>query len=192
MDAIQLINTIRKDLEDVRQQGRKTIRISALQKYLTELQDECSIASTSDNCTHYATLVHQSNLAGYVAQTEDEREHYKAVIQSGQAALRSAILINGGAAVALLAFIGNLMRTDGAQLPETALRHSLLTFIWGVLAAAVATGFTYLAVCFACPETRRRFATFNGLAIACVVLSYLSFIAGGFLAWIGFGPASPN
>jgi hypothetical protein len=49
-------------------------------------------------------LQHKSNLAEYKASAEFSLEQLRSVIVAGQAALKSAILINGGAAVALLDF----------------------------------------------------------------------------------------
>ena len=54
---------------------------------------------------------HKNQLAQYNAERAAELsfdiEMFKSVIIAGQAALKSAILINGGATVALLAFIGS-------------------------------------------------------------------------------------
>jgi hypothetical protein len=73
-------------------------------------------------------------------------EMFRSVIQAGQNALRSAFLMNGGASVALLAFVGHLSSVAPKKVPMLA--PSLATFVGGVLVAALASGVTYLSQWF--------------------------------------------
>jgi hypothetical protein len=69
----------------------------------------------------------------------------EAAIKAGDAALRAGLLINGGAAVSVLAFIGNLATKEpiaGSQLSRVA--SSLEIFAAGVFAAVVGMGLSYL------------------------------------------------
>ena len=73
---------------------------------------------------------------------------FEATIASGQSALKTGVLINGGAAVALLAFLGSTSSRTGSATPLVHLRLlsvALLCFGAGVLASAFAAGFVYLA-----------------------------------------------
>jgi hypothetical protein len=69
----------------------------------------------------------------------------KAAIESANLALRMAILINGGASVALLAFVGGMVSQGriaiGPQL--STLASTLIWFASGVAVATLATGFAY-------------------------------------------------
>jgi hypothetical protein len=70
----------------------------------------------------------------------------KGAMDSATAACRSSILINGGAAAAVLAFVGGLVsqgriRTDTHFTDVT---RSLVWFAFGVAVAATAMGFAYL------------------------------------------------
>ena len=58
------------------------------------------------------------------------------------------MLINGGAAVALLAFLGNLITNNsGAAVPSFA--NAMQAFVLGVFLAAVAYALTYLSqICY--------------------------------------------
>ena len=91
----------------------------------------------------------QSILAQYDAEQAQDRELFRSVITSGQAALKSAILINGGAVVALLAFIGgvfkNLSESSSDSEVISKLSYAMIYFVAGVLSGAVASGITYLA-----------------------------------------------
>ena len=70
-----------------------------------------------------------------------------ATIASGQLAIRTILLINGAAAIALLSFLGGLIGGGKLQLgfqmePVTS---PLVYFAWGVVFSAVSMGFGYMA-----------------------------------------------
>jgi hypothetical protein len=69
----------------------------------------------------------------------------KAAIDSGHLALRTAVLVNGGAAVSVLAFIGGLVGQGKVALgPQfSALTFTLLWFAIGVASAMLGIGFAY-------------------------------------------------
>lgn len=69
----------------------------------------------------------------------------QATIESGQLALRTAVLVNGGAAVAVLGFIGAFASKDKIGVTElTAVARSLIWFAFGVLAAVTAMVVAYV------------------------------------------------
>ena len=70
--------------------------------------------------------------------------HFQAVNNAGAEALKYNVLINGGAAVALLAFMGNLWALTGAALPQGILA-GLAAFAAGVLLATLGYGGRYLS-----------------------------------------------
>jgi hypothetical protein len=69
----------------------------------------------------------------------------KAAIDSGHLALRTAVLVNGGAAAAVLAFIGSLVGQGKVPLgPQlNALTLTLVWFAVGVASATLGLGFVY-------------------------------------------------
>jgi len=74
-----------------------------------------------------------------------QRSVNEAAIKGGDAALRAALLINGGAAVSVLAFIGGLAAQDRIKLDQLkAVADSLMLFAFGVVAAVVGMGLAYL------------------------------------------------
>jgi hypothetical protein len=105
MNVIELIDEIQDAVEDVKQQGRKTIRVTALKKYLVQLKSEMASAALatpteSAKRTHDLTLAQynaewEGNLAQFNAEHEIGLDHAKVVSQTGHLALKSAILING-------------------------------------------------------------------------------------------------
>ncbi len=98
----------------------------------------------------YERRLHEQNMA--LAQRMHDQEFVfmqsvaKAAVNSGIFALRTLVLINGGAAIALLAFVGGLATIDDAQFRERLadLTAPLLWFVWGVVAATVSIFFGYL------------------------------------------------
>jgi hypothetical protein len=124
----------------------------------------------------------------------------------GQAALTAALLINGGASVALLAFVGTMMVKDMQKCLLLSLCFSMLWFVLGVLCAAIASGVTYVTglinarwvdVMAEPTDTSNanekeisklglRFWVFNSVAIILVISSYVLFFIGFLNAYFAF------
>jgi hypothetical protein len=79
---------------------------------------------------------------------DDEAWHKSndAAISSATVALRTGVLINGGAAIAMLAFIGGLLKDSKLTLGPalTGITLPLMWFAYGVVASVVAMGLMYL------------------------------------------------
>jgi hypothetical protein len=119
----------------------------------------------------------------------------------GQGALKAALLINGGASVALLAFIGTTIVKDTKNCLSLLLCFSMLLFVFGVLCAAIASGVTYVAGLVdslaepvdasnvnekKASKSNFWFWFFNGAAITLVILSYVLFFIGFLNAYFAF------
>ena len=73
----------------------------------------------------------------------------QAAIKSADAALRAGLLINGGAAVAVLAFTGSLASKDVVPISHLSrVADSLVVFALGVVAGVVGLGLSYLTHLF--------------------------------------------
>jgi hypothetical protein len=74
------------------------------------------------------------------------KQHSEAAVSSGQTALRTAVLVNGGAAAASLAFVGGLVSQGRLSIDHIApVANSLAWFAWGVFFAVAGMGAAYLA-----------------------------------------------
>ena len=105
---------------------------------------------------------------------------------AGQAAMKSALLINGGAAVAILAFIGQIFNSSVNCDIVHSLKLSMILFVSGTLSSAVAFGTTYLAQ-LSWQSNKNRFGLIiNNISTALVILSYLLFLCGSYTAWSTF------
>lgn len=133
----------------------------------------------ADKDSEHLKMEYKGQLAFYNAERSIERALFNAVIAAGQSALKSAILINGGACVALLAFIGGTLDS----LPDKTLLSWLLvsTFllVLGTLFAAVASGLTYLSQkCYQKGDKSEKGDKVNNITITLVIFSYILFSIG--------------
>lgn len=85
---------------------------------------------------------HELDVKAWEADNTTETELMKAAGTAGQVAMKSAILINGGAAVAMLAFIGHVLSSK-VNIDIKILAKSMSFFTFGVVLGAIATGTTY-------------------------------------------------
>ena len=148
MKGSEVANLLTKVLAQAREDGVETVSIDTLDRIAADLQE--LVARTPDGVSagEAAMEEYKVNLAASVSARDlahqTTLELLRATIATGQSALKSALLVNGGAAVALLAFIGGVWAHIGSgPLPQLAL--VLAYFALGVLVAALGSGFTYLS-----------------------------------------------
>jgi hypothetical protein len=84
-------------------------------------------------------------LAVYTTNTSRLLEAIRAGNNAGSEALKAVTLLNGGAAVALLAFVGHLASIAAPRAAIHALRTPLVFFVAGTFLAGVATAIGYFA-----------------------------------------------
>ena len=181
MDAKDFALELRDTLLGLQNGGATTLQTENMVAYLNE-----AIASM-DRLPPQPTMVdmelYKANLQKWVEEHKNTHSHqvemFRSVISAGQSALRSAFLMNGGGAVAVLAFIGNLANNDPQRIPSLA--PSLTVFVSGVLLVAVASGATYLSQWFYAHLPKWGSYTghaFNILAIVFAIASYCAFAWG--------------
>ncbi len=94
-------------------------------------------------------------------RAHDEMKEYgdgvnKAAVESGHKALQAIMVINGGAGIALLAFIGSIASKDGIN-AVAGLASTLHWFAYGVGLTALAMGVAYLVnYCYANSASEMR------------------------------------
>lgn len=182
MSTKQFAAQMKSMIEDIKSKGTAAIYCDNLIAYLTEVENSPEIEPTPIEIEKYKAdlqnwietnkLAHESNL-----------EMFRSVISSGQNAIKSSFLLNGGASVALLAFIGHLAQFQPNKV--AAFGHCLLPFTLGVLAISVTSGFTYLSQrLYDSPNASARKAgfIFNILCIILGLASYAFFTWGLFIA----------
>jgi len=185
MNAKEFAAQLKATIEDIKAKGTVAIDCDNLIAYLREVIKSPSPASTAELERFKADL--QVWVEQNKAVHESKLEMFRSVIQSGQYAIRSSFLLNGGAAVAMLAFIGKLTEAKADKIAIFA--SSLTMFVIGVLTITIASGFTYLSQWFYAGGAKWKVTTgfwFNVLAIVLGLSSYGVFIWGMCDAYAAF------
>jgi hypothetical protein len=125
-------------------------------------------------------------LAQYNAEVMSTLEVFKSVISAGQNALKSVILINGGAAVALLAFIGSIWNESIDDIAIKKLLISMAIFVVGVLLGGIAAGLTYLVQLSYNHQKNKLGLIFNIITNILVSISYITFVIASIIAFVAF------
>jgi hypothetical protein len=189
MKAHEILHLLDDAIGKAEAQSVTTIQLAALKQYAAQLrqwheQDE----KQQPDVGHEARMEQfRAQLSRWAEQPKLEHESnleaFRAVIQSGQNALRTCLLINGGAAVALLAFLGHLVSNDISGAPMRAVATAMAAYVTGVLAGGLASGFTYLSQWFHADDWDKTGFALNILSILLGLGSLGLFGWGSWLAY---------
>ncbi|MFM0506701.1 hypothetical protein [Paraburkholderia sp. RL17-373-BIF-A] len=188
-EALQQFKTA---IEDVEKTGQNSIPTVNLKNYLDLLLRDAAQREAGLNTSTEEQRAH--GLEVWKTQVGMFAEMLKATTEAGQTALKSAILINGGAAVAMLAFVGNAVTKSDLRPGSPILSHiggALLIFMVGTGLAGTSTAFRYISQwCYAeavnKPVPSRERTCGHAFSIVAVLLgigSFTAFFAGGWLAF---------
>ncbi len=179
MSAKSFATQMRLLIEDIKSKGTAAIYCDNLISYLKEVENSPEVELTLAELERYKADL-QNWIESNKYQHERDIEMFRSVITAGQSAIKSSFLLNGGAAIATLAFIGHLVQFN---LEKVAVFSAcLLPFTYGVLAVAVTSGLTYLSEWFYASSNQKVIEWDIGfkLNIACIVLALSSY---GFFVW---------
>jgi len=193
MKSIEVVEVLRGAVANTKEAGVKQVSIADLEAFSARLAETVARTPADAAAGDAAMEAYRAELSAWVSTRQQDHEHnlemLRATITTGQSALKSALLINGGAAVALLAFIGSSWSSNkiAEALPD--ISAALLLYVFGVLAAAVAAGATYLSQAGYGNEFGKvsRCVGYIGhvLAVVGVLASYILFGRASWLAYLG-------
>lgn len=194
MRAIDFIGDFRGILAELIKRKQTVIPIDRLDNYLSEMarianETETSQAEEMQRAQAREQFEHQFEVWKVEApiQKDHDLEMFKSVLEAGQTALKSATIINGGAAAALLAFLGNLLTKDapqGTTFPIPEISFAMLIFVIGVGSAGLASGLRYLSQ-WSYGGNRDSYGNiFNYLSILLGLASFAAFFWGGIEAYL--------
>lgn len=143
MDSNAIFELLINDLKDFKDKGNSEINLEILNTYLDKLKGE--IGPHHDFSLETFKAQHLINIEEMKLNEAIRLESFRSTINVGMNAAKSCMLINGGASVALLAFIGNIWAKDSLDIAAMLVSKGLLIFCAGVFLAALCSGFTYLA-----------------------------------------------
>ncbi len=181
--ALEIKNLI-EELRD--KHGMTTIDCANLITFLDDV-----IASPGDESSPASLEQYKAELQKWVEQHKHahayDLEMLRTVIASGQSALRNAFIMNSGAVIALLAFLGKLSEIHSDKMPMFA--GSMLYFVLGAFLVSLAYGCTYLVQNFLSLDREWSQGVGAGLNIGTILLvvaSYGLFLWGSLDAYHGF------
>ncbi len=119
-------------------------------------------------------------------------EIQKLVAESGQSALKAMLLLNGGAAVAFLAFLGAVLKEPGLG-PEQAAAFGFVMrcFLVGAFFSVCASGTTYLSNLIQVIGWPRAGIGVLLFTVLLGIISLGAFFVGGWAAADAFAISSP-
>jgi hypothetical protein len=144
MESQEIIDAFRRQLDVLDGQGSTQVQVKALRNYLDALEKDSSLSKEQRK------LQHEGMLAHYAAKNSFNLEMLRAVLEAGKSALQALLVINGGAVVALLGVMSNLIGKPGTGELARYLALPLLQFGIGVLCGAVGFALRYFGqACYA-------------------------------------------
>lgn len=172
MEVKDVILQIKTALSDVEVKGQAFVHIQALKQFLDAIEKSAIVTIEAQK------LQHQSNLEWYKAQHQSQLEMFKSTMESAHSALKASLIVNGGAAISLLAFVGNIWSKTQTASVAHALAATIACFSSGVMLGGLASFVTYFTQFFYSQKHKRTGITFHIMAIVLVVLSYVAFALG--------------
>ena len=127
MDAKEEIERLKSSLVALRESGRKTVPIEVLQTYLAQLELGTAQSLEAQRLELQKALAHSE------ATNRFNLEVTRSANEAGREALNASLLINGGAVVAILSFLGATVNKGVASALGLALTKPLFMFGSGVL-----------------------------------------------------------
>jgi hypothetical protein len=116
---------------------------------------------------------------------------YQTAVSNGQSALKALLILNGGAAIAFLSFMG--VAIQRAQLKPDVLEYfvfALWGFIFGAFAAVLSAGAIFLTNCCSYKNWTGAANFFFGVTCLIGLLAFAGFVYGGVEATAGFRAAA--
>ena len=147
-----LIEKIKTDITNFKNEGNNAVLLDNLLRYLDAVQSNPEVSIEKES--QPAKFEHEIKLEAYKAENDMRRFNaqifqdsqnklIEATILIGQNALKMTLLINGGAGVAMLAFLGSIV-SKGMPI-NCDLVTSLSCFAFGVILSATSNGAAYLS-----------------------------------------------
>lgn len=178
MGAKNFAAEMKEIIVDLKEKGHNSIDSDTLIKYLSEVENSANSEPSAIEIEAFkANLQHKLEDIKFDSNTRIEM--FKSVITSGQNAVKTGFLLNGGATLAMLTFIGHISERQPNRVSEFGC--SMYSFTIGVLLVAITSGLTYLSQWFySNDEDKSQTAgdISNYICIVLMIASYVMFFIG--------------
>ncbi|UWS68437.1 hypothetical protein [Pseudomonas mosselii] len=142
MSARDFAAKLRAEIQELSEKGQESIQCESLTSALDHFIQSNPAESDAIQIERFKADL-QKNIEIEKHNNSASLESFKSIIASGQNAIKTTLLLNGGAAVALLAFIGKLSESNQSKIPDFAL--SLTIFVIAALCSGISSGTTYIS-----------------------------------------------
>jgi hypothetical protein len=179
------LNVIRARIAELNASKSDAITIASLEQLLSAIEIDVTNNPPAEHVTaaiENTKLRQAYDLTIYAEKLANARMMFKSVITTAIAAGRAAMLMNGGGAVALLAFIGHVASTGINKAYVSQLSQPLAGFLTGVLFAGLFSGLFALAQRTYTHDWKK---TGHFIALACILCGFASLIMFAIAAWCG-------
>ena len=192
MKPTDLICALRGQLNRLAAQGHSAVDIAALEAYLTSVEPAARQGGDEEarEALAAADLRFEEWKVKAPLEHAGRMEMFRSVMEAGRTTLNSLIIMNGGAAIALLAFLGNVLAKDPPVAALAALvpgiRAAMLDFVVGVGLAGASSALRYLTQLLSAGRPQLG----GALTIMAIVVglgSLALFFVGGLTAFRAFG-----
>ena len=149
MQVKNVVATFRAQIADAKANGLTEVSLDSLSGLvdLIEKDGQASPEGVNESDVQFEKFKAElSAWQGDVQRNHDaDMQMLRATIEMAMLAVKSSLLINGGAAVAFLAFVGTAWGNISSISAKSALSSSLEYFAWGVFSAGVASVMAYFS-----------------------------------------------
>lgn len=174
------LNRVIADIDALAAKGRKTVRLQLVRDALMAVAADAVSRNAKLEEVHYQFTC-ENNLAEWREARELDRLLLDAAMTFGGNALRVITWMNGGAAVACLAYAGNVQ--------DKGLLSAMLYFAGGLLGGGMAHGAAYLAQYSYAQGDDQTGNRIRWMCIGLAASAYVLFLVGTVAGYWGLGGA---
>jgi hypothetical protein len=202
MDNKGVIEVLKANVADCREKGISSVSIEDIERLATELENDPDLVADDALREHRIDLDRQMRVESYKARLSGSSKRFEfrvrraelmtnMTVKTGENAVKSLLVVNGGAALALLAFLGSVARMSDDLAIKSDIANSLAIFTFGAFLAALTSGLTFFSQAGFGGEFGNHSASvgywFRRAAIASAVLSTAGFVVGAWVSAKAFG-----
>lgn len=183
MDSKQFAALMLEEVQNLERQGTSNILCSNLVIYLRNHIDNV-VTSRPEIEVEKEKAFLQNWIESNKHRFETEREMFRSVISSGQNALKTGFLLNGGASVAMLAYIGQHGEGYVKEFSQ-----SLIYFVWGTVCITLSSGMVYICQRVFSDEELSKKKWVSALDVSTILMGFSAFfffIRGMYIAYDTF------
>jgi hypothetical protein len=179
MNAKEFAEQMKGDIEEAKSKGTAVLECDKIIAYLNGVPNSPHTEMSPQEIEHYkAYLVNHTN--HYKYELDSALERSRAAINTGQNAIKAGLILNGAAALALLAFISHLAQGNNST-SVYVFADCLAWFAYGALDMGVVSALAYLTQWLGADReswSKKTAEVLNVISIIAGLFSYYLFSEG--------------